>query len=292
MGSINDYSDRSINDYSDNEFIALVKELNKKFTYLQKVEFVYSKFKKVKGQDKRIIDGKEYVFTIKPNCKEEDLTRWKYFVEQKALEYCEEWMDKNASGMDRAENRTLTIEVLLNDIQDELNKGNNDLRWGYKYGIKKAGLDCFNDDSFIKESMMAGIGKGLGLYYAELELKKLQKDNSEEEIILDVKGDFKINYKLVLLEQLGFIKYIESNFDVINQKAKVVKLLAELLGVDVSNGKNASFRASVNYLIGKNEKQGPSNKKSRDEVNGFLQSIGMTPTINPILTTKSKKEKK
>jgi hypothetical protein len=139
---------------------------------------------------------------------------------------------------------------------------------------------------------MAEIGKGLGLYYAELKLKRLQKDNSEEEIILDVKGDFNIGYKLVLLEQLGFIKYIESNFDVMYQKGKVVKLLGELLGVDVSNGKNTSFKASVNYLIDKNEKQGPSNKKSRDKVNGFLQSIGMSPTINPILTTKSKKEKK
>jgi hypothetical protein len=200
-------------------------------------------------------------------------------------------MNKNASGIDRAENRTRTIEVLLNDIQDEL-KGNNDHRWGYKYGIKKTGLDSLNLVSHEIDSMMAGIGKGLGLYYAELKLKRLQKDNSEEEIILDVKGDFNIGYKLVLLEQLGFIKYIESNFDVMYQKGKVVKLLGELLGVDVSNGKNPSFKASVNYLIDKNEKQGPSNKKSRDKVNGFLQSIGMSPTINPILTTKSKKEKK
>jgi hypothetical protein len=291
MGSINDYSDRSINDYSDNEFIALVKELNSKSTYLQKAEFVYSKFRKVKGYDKRQIDGKEYIFTIKPNSEEESLTRWEYFVEQRALEYCEVWMKNNASGMDRVEDMTRTIEVLLNDIEDEL-KGNNYRKLGYKYGIKKTGLDSLNLESSEVDSFMAEIGKGLGLYYAELKLKRLQKDNSEEEIILDVKGDFNIGYKLVLLEQLGFIKYIESNFDVMYQKGKVVKLLGELLGVDVSNGKNTSFKASVNYLIDKNEKQGPSNKKSRDKVNGFLQSIGMSPTINPILTTTSKKEKK
>jgi len=291
MGSINDYSDRSINDYSDNEFIALVKELNKKSTFLQKVEFVYSKFGKVKGKDTRLIDGKDYIFTIKPNSREENLIRWEYFVEQRALEYCEVWMKNNASGMDRVEDMTRTIEVLLNDIEDEL-KGNNYRKLGYKYGIKKTGLDSLNLESSEVDSFMAEIGKGLGLYYAELKLKRLQKDNSEEEIILDVKGDFNIGYKLVLLEQLGFIKYIESNFDVMYQKGKVVKLLGELLGVDVSNGKNPSFKASVNYLIDKNEKQGPSNKKSRDKVNGFLQSIGMSPTINPILTTKSKKEKK
>jgi hypothetical protein len=68
--------------------------------------------------------------------------------------------------------------------------------------------------------------------------------------------------------------------------------LGELLGVDVDKGKNRSFVASVNYLIDKNEEQGPSNPTSRKRVNGFLESIGMSRTFNPIETTKSKKRKK
>lgn len=266
----------NINDYSDNEFIALVKELNKKSTYLEKLEFVYSKFKKVKGEDTRQIDGKEYIFTIKPNNNEEALTRWQYFVEQRALEYCKVWLDKNASGMVKAENRTRTIEVLLNDIKDEL-KGNNDLRWGYKYGIKKTGLDSLNLVSIHTETMMAEIGKGLGLYYAELELNKLQEENKEEEIKedfpnLDLLTD---RQKLTLAKELGLIYYLRMEFDWVNhKKSNLGNLLCLLFGINLNSEKAEAMIKDITKMDSSDGTKSPINSKNLETIRKQLAVLG------------------
>lgn len=280
MGSINDYSDRSIDDYSDNEFIALVKELNKQDTYLEKVKFFYDKTQRYKGE-KRTIKDKEYSFSLLPQTQEEKLIWWEYFLERRALKYCEGWLDDNASGMDRVEDRNRTIGVLLDDIKGKVND-NDDHKRGYEYGIKKTGLDSINFESFEIESIMAETGKGLGLYYAELELNKLEGKSKEEEFVLNIKTDFSEGYRLVLMEELGIIEYLKKRCEIpFNEPGRLIKVLGELMGIDVSPQKNTSFVASAKHLLnGDVEGKGPSNPKSRRAVAAFLTKLNIPLSPN------------
>lgn len=264
----------SINDYSDKQFIELIKELNRQDTYPEKVKFFYDKTERFKGE-RRTIKNKEYSFSLLPQTKEEKLIWWEYFVERRALEYSKVWMDKNASGVNKAEDRTRTLGVLLNDIQNEV-KGNDGLKRGYEYGIKKTGFDSINLESFDVNSFMSEIGKGLGLYYAELELKKLQEESKEEKSVLDIKIEYTDGYRLVLLEQLGIIEHLMTKYKIPNnQPILLTKLLGEIMGVDIASPKNKKFRPYVKNILSNNEKKGPKNPTSTKEVNAFLTKLGI-----------------
>ena len=275
---------KHITEYSDKEFMALVKELNRQETYLEKVKLFYDKTGRSRGY-KRVIKDKEYTFSVKPKNEEEQLIFWEYFVEQRAKEYCREWMNKNASGMDRAEDRTRIIDVLLNDIQNDV-MGNNDLKWGYKYGIKKTGLESLNLDGIYVESVLLGVGKGLGLYYAELELKKVGEESKEEEFVLNIKTGFSEGYRLVLMEELGIIEYLKTRSEIpFNEPGRLIRVLGELMGIDVSPQKNRSFVASVKHLLSGNvEGKGPSNPTSRRDVAAFLTKLNIP--LNPKVKNK------
>lgn len=265
---------KKIDDCSDKEFMTLVKELNSQETYLEKVKFFYEKTGRFRGYKRTIMD-KEYSFSVKTQDDGEQLIFWQYFVEQRAKAYCKVWMDKNAFGMDMAEDKTRTIGILLYDIENEV-MGNNDLKWGYNYGIKKTGLHSINLDVLNIESLMAAIGKGLGLYYAELELEKLKHESVDEESILDIKTNFSEGYRLVLLEELGIISYIMDRYEIpSNQPTKLSKVLAEIMGIDTTSARNRSFLSSVKHLLNKDEEKGPSNQTSRRQVEAFLTKIGI-----------------
>jgi TnpA family transposase len=60
---------KHITEYSDKEFMALVKELNRQETYLEKVKLFYDKTGRSQGY-KRVIKDKEYTFSVKPKNEE------------------------------------------------------------------------------------------------------------------------------------------------------------------------------------------------------------------------------
>jgi TnpA family transposase len=60
---------KHITEYSDKEFMALVKELNRQETYLEKVKLFYDKTGRSRGY-KRVIKDKEYTFSVKPKNEE------------------------------------------------------------------------------------------------------------------------------------------------------------------------------------------------------------------------------
>jgi hypothetical protein len=198
-------------------------------------------------------------------------------------------MNKNASGMDRAEDRTRIIDVLLNDIQNEV-MSNNDLKWGHKYGIKKTGLQSLNLDGILVESFLLGVWKGLGLYYAELELKRLKEDTIEDDSILNIESKLTPRNQLALIKSLGILEHLSSRYNIVNEPTKLVKLVAEILGVDISNGKNPSFVADLNYLIRGNEMKGPSSKAAKKKIEGLLHSIGLTRVdLSPKINEKTRR---
>jgi hypothetical protein len=264
-------------DLSDKDWEKLCQDI-KKLSYIEKVKILYDRFGFIAGKVKRIIKEKEYEISLYRATPEEDLQRWEYYVEQKAKAYCKVWMDMNASGINKAEDRDRAIEVLLNDIQNEV-MANSDKNFGYKYGIKKAGLDSLDLyelylDGFNIVSVMTGVGEGLGLYYAELELKRLQESDKEEQSILNIETDFTIGYRLVLLEKIGILEHLKEKYDLpFNQPTKMVRLLAEIMGVKKSSPEYKSFNIYVKMLL--NGEDGPKNKTSKNDVEVFLKQLGL-----------------
>lgn len=265
----------SINDYSDKQFIELIKELNRQDTYPEKVKFFYDKTERFKGE-RRTIKNKEYSFSLLPQTKEEKLIWWEYFVERRALEYSKVWMNKNASGVNKAEDRTRTIGVLLNDIQNEV-KGNDGLKRGYEYGIKKTGLDSINLESFDVNSFMSEIGKGLGLYYAELELKKLQEEKKEEEIKEDFPNlDLLTNrQKLTLVSELGLIYYLRMEFDWVKyKKSNLGNLLCLLFGINLNSESADAMIKDINKMDSADPTRSPINSKNLEATHKQLVALG------------------
>lgn len=268
----------SINDYSDEDFLELVKELNIQENYLDKVKFFYGKNDRYKGE-KRTIMNIEYSFSLLPQTQEEKLIWWEYFVEQRALEYCKVWMDKNASEMDIVDDRNRTIEVLLKDIQDEVN-GKKDRIRGYNYGIKKTGLDSLNLESFNVDSFMSEIGKGLGLYYAELKLKKLQEESKEVEIKEDFPNlELLTNrQKLTLAKELGVISHLRNEFNwVSHKKSNLGNLLCLLFGINLNSKDADDIKKDITKMDSGDPTRSPINSKNIEAIHKQLHVLGFNP---------------
>jgi hypothetical protein len=267
--------EENINDLSDKDWKKLCQEI-KPLSYIEKVKILYDRFGFVKGKVKRIIEEKEYEISLFVATPEEDLQRWEYYVEQKAKAYCKDWMDNNASGMDRAEDRTRTIEVLLNDIQNEL-KVKDDLKWGYKYGIKKTGLGSLELERFNIVSLMTGVARGLGLYYAELELKRLQEDSKEEEIKEDFPNlDLLTNrQKLTLAMELGLIGHLRREFDWVNhKKSNLGNLLCLLFGINLNSESAYAMIKEITKMDSGDPNRSPINSKNLKATHKQLAALG------------------
>ena len=267
--------EETLYDLSDKDWKKLCQYI-KKLSYIDRVKILYDRFGFITGKVKRIIKEKESEISLFVATPEEDLQRWEYYVEQKAKAYCKVWMANNASGMDRAEDRTRTIEVLLNDIQNEVML-KSDYKFGYKYGIKKTGLDSLDLNGFNIVSVMTGVGEGLGLYYAELELKKLQEDSKEEEIKEDFPNlDLLTNrQKLTLAMELGLIGHLRREFDWVNhKKSNLGNLLCLLFGINLNSESAGALIKDITKMDSGDPTKSPINSKNLEATHKQLAALG------------------
>ena len=268
-----------INELPPVAFKKLSIELGK-LPYIDRIKVLYQRFGEIHGKKTVSVRNKEYTISTDANTNEENLERWKYYLEEKAREWHLKFKTDRMANIDEAPDKARAANILLEEIESAI-KSNYIMKRGHDYAITRSGLDWINKSPLSEDhsERLFDWYRGLGYYYVEEELKKFQGDKFEEDAILDTKADFSVGYRLVLLVELGIIKHLQGSYDVQNQPVKIVKVLAEILGIDVSNGKNRSFVASVNHLLNNNIEQGPLNPTSKARVEGFLKEIKLNPFI-------------
>lgn len=262
----------NINNLSDEQW----KELVNKFrgiSYDERIRILYDRFDVIRGSETRTIGKKTYVITATPEDQSENYVRWEYYLEKKSQEFYSKWIEVNLKNLDKTPDKKKAIKKHLENLSEMVSK-NPEAKKGYDYAITRSGLGWVNnaDLSFDCRATLNHWARGLGYYYAETELKKMQDEIEEEKSILDIKTDFTPGYRLVLLEQLGIIDFLQSKYNTLNEPGKIVKVLAEVMGMDASK---KNFYDMAYHCIRGNTEKGPSTKRAKDRVDKFIAEVGL-----------------
>lgn len=259
------------------EFIDMVYELNSQPTYLDKVKFVYCKFRNIKGKESRVINEKEYVFTIQPTTNEENLIRWEYYIDEESKIKSQEWLEPQIKNLDKSPDKSKAINFILEEIS-EIISSQSDIKRGYKYGTKKNELNWIKDSALDLNfsHIISPFITGLSFYYSEQKINALKEEPLlEQEDILPNLNILNYNQKLALAYELGIIQFLVNNFEIESSRVRLARVLGIMFGIELNSKTFTNFYDSVRKLYAEDPSKGPLNEKNLDAVRGQLSLIGI-----------------
>lgn len=261
----------------DKEFKQLEQKLNK-LSYIDKIKFMYETYGVIRGTDKRIISKKEYVISLTPSNQIENIERWQFYVEQEALKYCNEWLDKKLKNINKIPNKLIVIKHLHEGIIQEV-KSSAGLKRGYTYGLTQEQMDWVNEGSITNDlrPILQEWIKGLGLFYVDCELQKYKYDLSEDPLEdLPRLEQLSNREKLVLFNELGIISHLRSSIWFNLKKRNLLSVLCLLIGIDINSESANKLYDDLKKMDAGDKSKSPINKKNIEKVHKYLNALGLT----------------
>lgn len=264
---------KNILSLSKTEFKELAIKLSD-LTYIERIRILFDEYGEIRGETKLNISKKEYIISTKPQTEEENLQRWKYFLEKKSDLYFTDWQEKNITILNKSDDPNKAITHLLNKIKADVHS-NHLIKNGYEYGFFPSSLDWINavSISFDHQAELSNWAKGYSLYKAERLLKKVYDNEPEVGDEIPSLGLLSIRAKITLAYKLGIIEHLEK-FNVLNSPKTLSLTLSLLFGINQKSADYENLHNNIKKLKAGDSSKSPINTKNIRDIENKLREIG------------------